>query len=97
MGPAAARVSDWHTCPAVTANVPHVGGGIDAPCSPTVRIDTLPAARQTDLLNCEGPPDAICQGSSTVFIDKLPAARVGDPTTHGGVITLGSHTVYIGG
>ena len=33
----------------------------------------------------------------TVLIGGMPAARMGDSTSHGGVITLGCMTVLIGG
>jgi uncharacterized Zn-binding protein involved in type VI secretion len=32
----------------------------------------------------------------TVMIGYMPAARLGDPTAHGGVITVGLPTVMIG-
>jgi uncharacterized Zn-binding protein involved in type VI secretion len=90
-------MTDLHTCPAVTAVVPHVGGPILPLCCPTVLIGKLPAARMTDMAVCVGPPDAIAKGSLTVLIGKLPAARLGDPTLHGGVIVAGCPTVLIGG
>ena len=95
--PPAARLTDMHTCPAVTVLVPHVGGPIIAPGLPTVLIGGLPAARVTDMCVCVGPPDAIAMGSTTVFIGGLMAARIGDPTVHGGVIVAGLPTVMIGG
>jgi len=95
--PLAARVTDMHVCPMVTALVPHVGGPILPPCCPTVLIGMLPAARITDLALCVGPPDMIAMGSSSVMIGGLPAARVGDMTVHGGVIVVGCPTVIIGG
>ena len=95
--PPAARLSDMHVCPMVTGVVPHVGGPILPPCEPTVLIGMLPAARQTDMLTCVGPPDMILMGSTTVMIGYLPAARIGDPTEHGGQIILGCFTVMIGG
>ena len=95
--PPAARLTDLHTCPMVTVLVPHVGGPITAPGVPTVLIGGLPAATATDICTCVGPPDAIAMGSTTVLIGGLPAARMGDPTVHGGVITLGCPTVIIGG
>ncbi|MCI0463941.1 MAG: PAAR domain-containing protein [Gemmataceae bacterium] len=97
MGMPAARVSDMHTCPMVTALVPHVGGPILPPGAITVLIGGLPAARATDLATCVGPPDTIIKGSLTVLIKGLPAARLGDNTAHGGVIVLGCPTVLIGG
>jgi uncharacterized Zn-binding protein involved in type VI secretion len=94
--PPAARVSDMHVCPMVTGVVPHVGGPILPPCSPTVLIGFLPAARITDQAVCVGPPDIIVKGSPTVLINGLMAARVGDITAHGGNIILGCFTVIIG-
>ena len=95
--PPAARITDMHTCPMVTGIVPHVGGPILPPGSPTVLINNLPAARVTDMCTCVGPPDTIAQGSTTVLIGGLPAARMGDLTAHGGTIVLGSPNVMIGG
>ncbi len=92
----AARLTDLHLCPMVTALVPHVGGPIVAPGWPTVLIGDLPAARITDMLTCIGPPDAILMGSPTVLIGGLMAARLADPTVHGGVIIMGWPTVLIG-
>ena len=84
-----------HTCPAVTGSVPHVGGPILPPCSPTVIICALPAARITDLALCVGPPDTIIRGAASVLINGLQAARLGDTTAHGGVIVKGCLTVII--
>jgi len=96
--PGAARVGDMHTCPMVNpGGAPHVGGPVIPPGCPTVMIEYMPAARMGDLLTCAGPPDSIIKGSATVFIGGQPAARMGDTTVHGGIITLGSFTVMIGG
>ena len=54
------------------------------------------AARVGDMATCVGPPDMIAVGSPTVLIGNLMAARIGDPTTHGGVIVVGFPTVMIG-
>lgn len=97
MGQPAARVTDMHTCPMVTGVVPHVGGPILPPCSPTVLTGKLPQARVSDQATCVGPPDVIAKGSGTVMVNNLPAARLGDLTAHGGVIVLGCVTVLIGG
>jgi uncharacterized Zn-binding protein involved in type VI secretion len=63
------------------------------PCSPTVKIDKMAAARVSDMTkicmlpSCvPGGPGIIMKGSSSVFIDKLPAARVGDMTQHAACI-----------
>lgn len=97
MPESAARVSDMHTCPAVTGVVPHVGGPIMPPGAPTVLIAGKPAATVGDHCVCTGPPDVITKGSSTVMINGKPAARRGDSTAHGGVIVAGAPTVLIGG
>ncbi len=94
--PPAARLTDMHVCPMVTGLVPHVGGPIVSPGEPTVLIENLPAARVSDMLVCNGPPDVIAMGSPTVLIGGLMAARLGDPTAHGGVIVMGAPTVMIG-
>ncbi len=66
----AARVTDMHVCPMLTVLVPHVGGPIIPPCSPTVLIGGLFAARMTDMATCVGPPDVIAMGCFTVFIGE---------------------------
>jgi uncharacterized Zn-binding protein involved in type VI secretion len=96
--PDAARISDMHTCPKVEPGpTPHVGGPIDAG-SPDVIIEFQPAARAgVDTAVCAaGGPDKIRQGCGTVDINFKPAARMGDGTTHGGVIVKGAATVVIG-
>lgn len=92
----AARLTDMHVCPLSNGPVPHVGGPIVLG-SPTVFFNGLPAARVTDMAVCTGPPDVIVMGSGTVLINGLPAARLADTTAHGGTITMGSPTVFIGG
>jgi len=97
--PPAARLGDMHVCPLATPGtppIPHVGGPILPPCCPTVLIGGMPAARVSDLAVCVGPPDSIAMGSPTVQIGNLMAARMGDPTAHGGTITVGCPTVIIG-
>ena len=101
MGQPAARLTDMHTCPmqtpAVPSPIPHVGGPITGPGVPNVLIGKMPAAVMGDVCVCTGPPDSIIKGSTTVMIGGKPAARMGDTTAHGGVITLGSPNVLIGG
>lgn len=94
--PGAARIGDMHTCPMVTAQVPHVGGPVCAGAA-TVMIGGMPAACVGDMCTCCGPPDSIVKGSSTVMIGGKPAARMGDSTAHGGTIVAGCPTVIIGG
>ena len=87
-----------HTCPLVNPGpVPHVGGPVLPPGTPTVLIGGMPAATVGDMCVCIGPPDTIAKGSGTVLIGGKPAARMGDSTAHGGVIVAGCATVLIGG
>jgi uncharacterized Zn-binding protein involved in type VI secretion len=65
--PAWRATADMHTCPLVTALVPHVGGVV-AMGSPTVLINGLPAARQGDMITESGPPNSIVMGCLTVII-----------------------------
>ena len=94
--PPAARLTDFHTCPMVTGQVPHVGGPIAGPGAATVLIGKMPAAVVGDTATCTGPPDTIVAGSATVMIGGKPAARLGDSTAHGGSIVAGEFTVMIG-
>lgn len=97
--PPAARLGDMHKCPMMTPGtppIPHEGGPILPPCSPTVLIGMMPAATVGDMATCVGPPDTIAMGCPTVIIGGRMAARLGDPTVHGGVITVGCPTVLIG-
>ena len=93
----AARLTDMHVCPMVTVLVPHVGGPISGPGTPTVLIGGLPSAGVGDMAVCVGPPDTIVKGSGTVLIGGKPAARMFDTCAHGGTIMLGCFTVLIGG
>lgn len=86
-----------HTCPEVDGVVPHVGGPVIGPGTPTVLIGGLPAAGVGDLMVCVGPPDVGMMGSTSVLIGGRPALRQGDMTAHGGVIVGGLPTVQIGG
>ena len=95
--PAAARISDMHTCPLSNGPSPHVGGPVIGPGAVNVLIGGMPAAVVGDMLVCAGPPDSIIKGSATVLIGGKPAARQGDMTAHGGVIVAGLPTVQIGG
>lgn len=94
--PAAARITDMHTCPMVEPGPkPHVGGPVITG-EVSVLIGFQPAARVGDSLICVGPSDKVAAGDATVIIGNKEAARMGDPTTHGGRIVLGHPTVLIG-
>lgn len=96
-GPPAARMTDQVVCPAVTGLVPHVGGPIVGAVVFNVLIGDRPAATVGSTTAEVGPPATIVLGSNTVLIGGFPAARLGDPTSHGGVIVQGFPTVLIGG
>jgi len=96
MGKPAATIGHMHICPKTTSKVPHIGGPIAAG-SPNVLIGGMPAARKGDMVVCIGPPDSIKGGSGTVKINGKLAARLGDNTSHGGIIVVGNPTVLIGG
>lgn len=96
--PAAARITDNHSCPMTNPNgSPHTGGPILPPGVVSVLIGGQPAATVGDKCTCAGPPDSIMKGSETVMIGGKKAARQGDSTAHGGSITAGCATVIIGG
>jgi len=65
--PAWRATSDFHTCPLFSGLVPHVGGVV-AMGSTTVLINSLPAARQGDVIVEAGPPNSIVMGCPTVMI-----------------------------
>lgn len=65
--PAWRATSDFHACPLVTGYVPHAGGVV-AMGSATVLINSLPAARQGDVITETGPPNSIVMGCITVII-----------------------------
>ncbi len=94
-GKPAATVGSNHSCPMCSGITPHVGGPITQG-SPDVFINDKPVARIGDICTCNGGPDTIVTGNSTVLINGLPIACVGDQTSHGAVIISGSSNVIIG-
>lgn len=96
MGKPAARITDLHDCP-LTSPVPHLGGPIIGPGASSILIEGKPAAVIGDACICAGATDTITTGSSGVFFEDRPAARQGDHCEHGGTITTGSASVFIGG
>jgi uncharacterized Zn-binding protein involved in type VI secretion len=73
--PAAARLTDMHTCPMQIPGIvpiPHTGGPIVGPGVPTVLIGKLPAAVVGDLLECVGPPDSIIKGRQQSLLVEGP-------------------------
>ncbi|RLA83729.1 MAG: hypothetical protein DRG78_03530 [Epsilonproteobacteria bacterium] len=58
---------DFHTCPLVTGNTPHVGGVVSMG-STTVLINGSPAARMGDQIMEAGVPNSITIGETSVLI-----------------------------
>ncbi len=98
----AARVGDAHVCPMVTVvargvTVPHIGGPIIGPGTPSVTICGKAAAVVGTLAHCNGAaPDIVVHGSASVIIGGKGAARAGDQTAHGGSVVSGCSSVQIG-
>ena len=96
MGRPVARLTDMHSCPLVDGPKPHVGGPIIGNCYPMVLAGDLPVATTGSLAQCNGPTDTVVQGSPLVLVNSKPLSRMGDATTHGGVITVGLPSVLVG-
>ena len=60
------------------------------------RLRKIDFLRLGDMLVCNGPPDSIVKGSSSVMIIGMPAARMGDSTAHGGTIDVVSEGAGLG-
>lgn len=97
MAKPAARIDDYHICPAYSGDNPHIGGCVDSG-SGDVLFNRKPSARVGDTATCDGvgQKDTISQGSRSVFINGKQAARIGDATIHGGAIVGGSENISIG-
>lgn len=92
----AATSGCYHTCPAYDGDRPHVGGPLINGSS-NVFFEGKMACRQGDPLQCNSPSvDSVAKGSGSVFINGSPAARMQDPTAHGGQITEGASSIFIG-
>jgi uncharacterized Zn-binding protein involved in type VI secretion len=97
MSKPAARIGDMHTCPIFDGATAHAGGAITIGGSPNVLIGSQPAATQGSVCQCVSPAINVVQsGSNSVLINGKPAARQGDPTAHGGLISMGFSQVLIG-
>jgi len=93
---AAAIQGGYHICPAYDGDDPHIGGPVQAG-SANVFIENKGSCRTGDKMKCNSPSDdRVTKGSSSVYINGKAAARVGDSSAHGGRITGGANSVYIG-
>ena len=91
-----ARLTDYHTCPLSSGPTPHLGGPIIGPGATQVLAGMLPVALVGDQATCTGAVDTLVWGSMTVFVNNRSVTRMGDWTTHGGVITKGLSSVLVG-
>lgn len=90
MALAVARTNDTHFCEA------H-GAGTLPDGLVSVRVNGQPAVRAGDRFVCGGCRNRMQTGASTVTIGGELAARLNDKSEHGGFVTRGSGTVFIGG
>lgn len=71
--------------------------GAIATGSPDVFIESMPAARVTDIAPCSkeyGAPSPIIEGSETIFVNGLPLARIGHKLLCGAVVDEGAMSVF---
>lgn len=91
-----ATIGCYHSCPAYDGDTPHTGGPV-LMGSPNLFVEGKNVCRVGDFLQCNSSrSDTALSGSAYVFINGLSVCRKGDPTVHGGVITEGSNSVFIG-
>jgi uncharacterized Zn-binding protein involved in type VI secretion len=96
MGLPAATFGSYHTCPAYDGDDPHVGGPVISGSS-NVFLGGKMICCVGDKLQCNSPsPDSIAAGSTSVFVNGKGIARMGDATAHGGTITEGSNSIFVG-
>ncbi len=93
------RIGDSTVCPQVGIGLfPHVGGSLFNLAPVHLELNSLPAARLSDMAMCQPVfPDVVFQGSATVVVCGLPFARQGDLTSHGATVSVGSPDVEVGG
>lgn len=87
--PPVSPVGSNHTCPAVTALVPHVGGPITTGF-PGLLIGGIPSGIVGSTATCIGPADTVTTGAAMLSCGGVPAAFVGSATAHGGVVVVGN-------
>ena len=91
----AARLGDPHVCPI------HGGGALLPGPMPPPRVLTMgvPQMCLGDFAICPipVPPNMVVKGSMTVIAGGRPTARIMDNTAHGGMVSMGAPTVFIGG
>lgn len=90
--PPVSPIGSNHTCPMVTALVPHVGGPITTGF-PRLLIGGIACGMVGSTATCTGPADSVASGAARLFCGSVPAAFVGSATAHGGKVVVGSPRV----
>ncbi len=91
-----ALLGNNHTCPAVSGNVPHVGGPISVASGSACTVNGIPVALVGDTATCAaGGPDAITSGTAALTINGVQAAMMGSDTSHGGKIAEGTPALTV--
>lgn len=98
--PPVCTTGDMHACPMMTPAtppIPHVGGPVTVPGQIIVRVMNMPVAVVSGQTLCTGMPgpDPMVRGSTMVRITGMPVMRIGDGTSHGGVMISGKPTVRV--
>lgn len=91
---AVARVGDWHACPKVTSNIPHVGGPI-LKGSSLLKANGSAVARVGDMALCNPQPDHIKKGINSILVEGKPIAIEKSKTDHSGMVMQGSGSVFV--
>lgn len=96
MGRPVCLLSHTHTCPLVDPGPkPHIGGPVSDAGQNFVRFNGIPLAVEGGNCICTGMPgnDTMASGSRMVRINGRGLMRVGDTTSHGGVMVTGVPTM----
>lgn len=93
--PPASPIGCNHTCPMVTALVPHVGGPISVGF-PGLLIGGIAAGFVGASATCTGPTDTISTGFPGLLVGGPAVAFVGSGTAHGGTVVVGNPLVMVG-
>jgi uncharacterized Zn-binding protein involved in type VI secretion len=89
MGQPAARKTD------AVAHIKAKAGPIVAGSS-NIFFNALPAARKGDKVQHDKGIEAVSEGEPSVLLNGMQAARLGDKVACGGVIAVGSGSIFIG-
>lgn len=86
-------LGDWHDCPAVDGDTPHIGGAV-LQGSSSVTFNGKALARVMDPLYCQGAQDAIATGLTQILIGGKACASQSSVTAHGGKLKASQSSLY---